>query len=123
MCNIHIITENKKGEISVFGGTSFDLKPHKKCLKFSMRKLVVIAVKSFISVTAPYNNWQKDLKKSPKNYELEKWFSKEFDFKEFMKGLACTHKMPQCLGCQKGGEPPTCKVRICALGKGMVDCS
>jgi len=51
MCNIHIITENKKGEISVFGGTSFDLKPHKKCLKFSMRKLVVIAVKSFISVS------------------------------------------------------------------------
>jgi len=65
----------------------------------------------------------KRFEKIAKNYELEKWFSKEFDFKEFMKGLACTHKMPQCLGCQKGGEPPTCKVRICALGKGMVDCS
>jgi len=51
MCNIHIITENKKGEISVFGGKSFNLQPNKKCLKFSMRKLAVIAVKSFISVS------------------------------------------------------------------------
>jgi len=51
MCNIHIITENKKGEISVFGGTSFVFEPHGKRLKFSMRKLAVIAVKSFISVS------------------------------------------------------------------------
>ena len=50
MCNIHIITENKKGEISVFGGKSFVFEPHGKCLKFSMRKLAVITVKSFISV-------------------------------------------------------------------------
>jgi len=50
MCNIHIITENKKGEISVFGGKSFNFEPHKKCLKFSMRKLAVITIKSFISV-------------------------------------------------------------------------
>jgi len=51
MRNIHIITENKKGEISVFGGKSFNLKPHKKCLKFSMQKIAVITVKSFISVS------------------------------------------------------------------------
>jgi hypothetical protein len=58
-----------------------------------------------------------------KNYELEKWVPKEFDFKEFMKGLACTQSTPLCIGCQKGGGPPTCKVRICALGKGILDCS
>ena len=58
-----------------------------------------------------------------KKYELEKWVPKEFDFNEFMKGLACTQAMPLCLGCQKGGGPPTCQVRICALSKGMSDCS
>jgi len=58
-----------------------------------------------------------------KNYQLEKWVPKEFNFKEFMKGLACTQAMSSCLGCQKGGGPPTCKVRICALEKGMADCS
>ncbi|MDH5787921.1 MAG: DUF3795 domain-containing protein [Candidatus Bathyarchaeota archaeon] len=26
-------------------------------------------------------------------------------------------------GCQKGGGPPTCKIRICALSKGIMDCS
>lgn len=65
----------------------------------------------------------KRFEKITKNYKLEKWVPKEFDFKEFMKGLACTHAMPLCPGCQKGGGPPTCKVRICALGKGMMDCS
>jgi len=50
MCNIHIITENKNGKISVFGEKSFDLKPNKKCLRFSMRKLAVITIKSFISM-------------------------------------------------------------------------
>jgi hypothetical protein len=50
MCNIHIITENKNDKISVFGEKSFNLQPHKKCLKFSMRKLAVMTIKSFISM-------------------------------------------------------------------------
>jgi len=45
MCNIHIITENQKGEISVFGGKSFNFEPHKKCLKFSMQKIAVTKTK------------------------------------------------------------------------------
>jgi hypothetical protein len=58
-----------------------------------------------------------------KKCELEKWVPREFDFKEFMKGLACTQAAPLCSGCKKGGGPPTCKVRMCALGKGILDCS
>jgi len=58
-----------------------------------------------------------------KNYNLEKWVTKEFDFKEFMKGVTCIQAMPLCPGCQKGGGPPTCKIRICALPKGVTDCS
>jgi hypothetical protein len=58
-----------------------------------------------------------------KNCELEKWVPKEFNFKEFMKGLDCTQATPSCPGCKKGGGPPTCEVRICALEKGIADCS
>lgn len=36
-----------------------------------------------------------------KNCELEKWVTKEFDFKEFMKGLACTQKMCLCQDAKK----------------------
>lgn len=55
--------------------------------------------------------------------QLEKWVPKEFDFKEFMKGLTCIQAMSLCPGCKKGGGPPTCTIRICALDKGMTDCS
>jgi len=58
-----------------------------------------------------------------KNPALAKWVPKEFDFKEFMKGLACIQAMPVCSGCQKDGGPQTCKIRICARDKGMADCS
>jgi len=58
-----------------------------------------------------------------KKYNLEKWVPKGFDFKEFAKGLACIQTMPLCSGCRKGGGGPSCKVRICALGKGLADCS
>jgi hypothetical protein len=57
-----------------------------------------------------------------KKHNLEKWAPKEFDFKEFTKGLTCIQAMPLCSGCRKGGGPPTCKIRICALEKGVVDC-
>jgi hypothetical protein len=57
-----------------------------------------------------------------KKCQLEKWVPKEFDFKEFMKGLACTQAVSTCPGCQEGGGPSNCKIRICALAKGMTDC-
>jgi hypothetical protein len=57
------------------------------------------------------------------NYKLEKWVPKDFDFNEFMKGLASMQSMPLCLGCRKGGGNPNCTVRICALQKGVNDCS
>ncbi len=54
---------------------------------------------------------------------LEKWAPKEFVFNDFMKGLACIESMQLCPGCRKGGGPPTCNIRICALGKSLTDCS
>lgn len=54
---------------------------------------------------------------------LEKWAPKEFNFNEFMKGLACIQAMPLCPGCRKGGGNSSCKIRICALNKGVTDCS
>ena len=56
-------------------------------------------------------------------HKLEKWAPKDFDFQELMKGLASIKTMSLCPGCRKGGGNPTCKVRICALQKGMNDCS
>jgi len=58
-----------------------------------------------------------------KGYNLEKWVPKDFDFKEFTKGLASIQSMPLCSGCRKGGGNPTCKVKVCALEKGIADCS
>ncbi len=54
---------------------------------------------------------------------LEKWASKEFIFNDFTKGLACIEAMQLCPGCRKGGGPPTCNIRICALGKSLTACS
>lgn len=56
-------------------------------------------------------------------HQLEKWAPKEFNFEEFMKGLACIEAMPLCPGCKKGGGPSTCKIRLCAIAKSLVDCS
>lgn len=64
--------------------------------------------------------FEKISKKLP---QMEKWIPKEFSFKEFMKGLTCIQAMTLCPGCRKGGGPPTCRIRICALEKGIADCS
>lgn len=60
---------------------------------------------------------------SEKLPQMEKWVPKNFDFKEFMKGLTSIQAITLCPGCRKGGGPPTCRIRICALEKGMADCS
>jgi hypothetical protein len=56
-------------------------------------------------------------------HALEKWAPKEFNFDEFMKGLACIMAMPLCPGCKKGGGNPTCEIRSCALKKNITNCS
>jgi len=58
-----------------------------------------------------------------KKNKLEKWAPKDFDFGEFMKGLASIQKVPLCPGCLKGGGNPTCEVRTCALEKNLPSCS
>lgn len=58
-----------------------------------------------------------------KNYDLEQWAPKDFDFKEFAKGLQSIQNMPQCPGCLKGGGRDDCEIRTCALEKSLADCS
>ena len=60
---------------------------------------------------------------SEKLPQMEKWIPKDFNFKEFMKDLTCMQAITLCPGCRKGGGPPACEIRICALEKGMADCS
>jgi hypothetical protein len=56
-------------------------------------------------------------------YALEKWAPKEFNFNEFMKGIACIQAMPLCPGCRNGGGNPACEVRNCASKKSITNCS
>jgi hypothetical protein len=58
-----------------------------------------------------------------KRNQLEKWAPKDFDFKEFMKGLASLQRVPLCQGCLKGGGNPTCAIRICAKEKKLSNCN
>ena len=58
-----------------------------------------------------------------KENQLEKWAPKDFDFKEFMKGLASIQTMPLCRGCLKGDGRPNCEMRVCASNKKINDCS
>jgi len=65
----------------------------------------------------------KRFEKTVKGYGLEKWVPKDFNFKEFMKGLGSLQATAICTGCRKGGGPPNCTIRICALEKRINDCS
>ena len=58
-----------------------------------------------------------------KAYALEEWAPKDFDFKEFMKGLTSIQAISSCLGCLRGGGRPNCEIRICASNKNIADCS
>jgi len=58
-----------------------------------------------------------------KKYGLESWAPKDFDFKEFIKGLASIEAMPLCQGCLKGGGRGNCEIKACASSKGIADCS
>jgi len=58
-----------------------------------------------------------------KNYDLEGWAPKDFDFKEFAKGLMSIQTMPLCPGCLKGGGRDNCEMKACASNKSINDCS
>ena len=58
-----------------------------------------------------------------KNYDLEGWAPKDFDFKEFAKGLTSIQAMALCPGCLKGGGRDNCEMKACASNKGLSDCS
>jgi len=58
-----------------------------------------------------------------RRYGLAEWAPKDFRFEEFTKGLASIQAIPPCSGCRKGGGRDDCEMRICALGKGITDCS
>jgi hypothetical protein len=55
-------------------------------------------------------------------YGIDEWGAKNFDGKEFMKGLASIQALPICQGCQKGGGNEVCKIRPCAYKNKLPDC-
>jgi len=58
-----------------------------------------------------------------RNYGLESWAPKTFDFKEFLKGLETIKKTPLCAGCRKGGGWESCPMRGCVIKKKITDCA
>ena len=55
-------------------------------------------------------------------YGVDEWGAKDFDGKEFMKGLTSIQTVPICQGCLKGGGNEICKMRPCASGKKLSNC-
>jgi len=58
-----------------------------------------------------------------RNYGLESWAPKTFDFKEFLKGLEAIKATPSCAGCRKGGGWEACPMRGCVIKKRITDCA
>jgi hypothetical protein len=58
-----------------------------------------------------------------RGYGVNEWGCKDFDSKEFMKGLESIQALPVCLGCLKGGGNDECKIRPCASKRQISDCS
>lgn len=58
-----------------------------------------------------------------KGYGVDEWGAKDFDSKEFMKGLTSIQNLPVCSGCLKGGGNDECKIRPCASEKKISDCN
>ncbi len=55
-------------------------------------------------------------------YGVDEWGARNFDGKEFMKGLTSIQTLPVCQGCLKGGGNDECKIRPCASSKKLSDC-
>ena len=58
-----------------------------------------------------------------KSYGLDEWAPKNFDFKEFKKGLTSIQAIPPCQGCLRGGGRDHCEMRACTSNKNIADCS
>jgi len=58
-----------------------------------------------------------------RGYGVHDWGAKDFDSKEFMKGLASIQSLPICQGGLKGGGNDECKIRPCASSMKISDCS
>lgn len=58
-----------------------------------------------------------------KGYGVNEWGAKDFDSKEFLKGLASIQALPVCQGCLKGDGNDECKIRPCATSKKISDCN
>lgn len=58
-----------------------------------------------------------------KGYGIDEWGAKDFDGKEFMRGLGSIQSLPICRGCRKGGGNEVCEIRPCALVKKLPDCT
>jgi len=57
-----------------------------------------------------------------KGYGVNEWGAKDFDSKEFIKGLTSIQALPICQGCLKGGGNDNCKIRPCTLNRKISDC-
>jgi len=58
-----------------------------------------------------------------KGYGVTTWGAKDFDSKEFLKGLESIRELPTCKGCLKGDGNEECKIRPCAKNKKIPDCN
>lgn len=57
-----------------------------------------------------------------KGYGLKDWGPKDFDFREFEKGLSSIQTLPFCPGCLKGGGRESCEIRACAAERNFAEC-
>ncbi|MCJ7632835.1 DUF3795 domain-containing protein [Candidatus Bathyarchaeota archaeon] len=55
-------------------------------------------------------------------YGVDEWGARDFDGKEFMKGLTSIQAIPICQGCLKGGGSEVCKIGPCATSKKLSNC-
>ena len=56
-------------------------------------------------------------------YGVGEWCPKDFDYEEFVKGLASLQRMPVCEGCLKGGGRENCEIRACCSQRESRDCT
>jgi hypothetical protein len=56
-------------------------------------------------------------------YGVDEWGAKDFDGKEFMKGMKSIQNLPICVGCLKGGGNEVCKIRPCVATRKLSDCT
>jgi hypothetical protein len=58
-----------------------------------------------------------------RDYDLEHWVPKTFNFNEFLNGLKTIKATPLCAGCRKGGGWDTCPMRGCVVKKRITGCA